>query len=229
MNAPAEQPRRRKKTEASSKHQSHDSDHGTPSEIIEPMREVMGGIDLDPCSSAAFNQVVRAAKFYDASVNGLNQKWSGRVWINAPGGLCDAYGVMLPRDASGKQEIKLPPGEDGKPRRRPRSDYVSAPRLWWQQLMVGWTCKMVTEFGFELFSIELLAKLQKVREPYPKVTEFHFCILRDRVRHMTLDPVTGELVRGKSPTHFSGVVYGGPNVRKFKRLFSSLGATGRLR
>jgi len=201
-----------------SKLQSIDSDQGTPPEIIEPMREVMGGsIQCDPCTSELFNsQIVHAATYFDEAANGLEQIWRGSTWVNAPGGLADyRTGRMIPRNEKGVQV---------------RNKYsVSAPRLWWERLVMLKHAGMVTEFGYEAFSIEQLATLQKVKEPYPKITDFAFCILEKRLKHLKLDPSTGELVRNKQPTHFSAIVYGGPHYRQFKRLFSKLGSTGRLR
>lgn len=63
---------------------------GTPTDIVERARRVMGSIDLDPCSSIAFNDVVQAANYYsldDRGENGLELPWFGNVFLNPPGGL----------------------------------------------------------------------------------------------------------------------------------------------
>jgi len=56
----------------------------TPPAFTAAAREVMGEIDLDPASCETANASVQAAQIYTASDNGLEQPWSGRVWMNPP-------------------------------------------------------------------------------------------------------------------------------------------------
>jgi ParB family chromosome partitioning protein len=57
---------------------------GTPPEWIDLARKTMGDIDLDPASNNEAQQVVNAKRFFTKDTNGLEQTWSGRVWMNPP-------------------------------------------------------------------------------------------------------------------------------------------------
>ena len=58
----------------------------SPTWLIEGAREVMDAIDLDVASCETANTAVRAAQFYAKAINGLNQRWRGRVYLNPPFG-----------------------------------------------------------------------------------------------------------------------------------------------
>lgn len=56
----------------------------TQPKYIEAARLVLKTIDLDPASSDAANKIVKAERYFDEAINGLDQPWSGRVWLNPP-------------------------------------------------------------------------------------------------------------------------------------------------
>ena len=67
-------------------HNSGENEWYTPARFVESARVVMGSIDLDPASSKLAQKTVKAAKYYTADTDGLDDKhiWTGNVWMNPP-------------------------------------------------------------------------------------------------------------------------------------------------
>lgn len=59
----------------SGQHSSKTPEHGTPSRIVAFARDVIGRPDLDPASSAKWNRVVGAERFFDKRANGTATPW----------------------------------------------------------------------------------------------------------------------------------------------------------
>jgi hypothetical protein len=75
----------------------------TPAPFVEAARVVMGGIDLDPASHEEANHTVKAARFFTEADDGLDQAWSGRVFLNPPGGLVPDFWRVLMSEFFNKQ------------------------------------------------------------------------------------------------------------------------------
>jgi hypothetical protein len=61
-------------------------EHYTPSRIIDLALQVMGRIDLDPCSNSKERPNVPASEHYTSADNGLDRAWCGSVYMNPPYG-----------------------------------------------------------------------------------------------------------------------------------------------
>jgi len=71
-------------------HSSATPEHGTPPDVVEASRRVLGRIDLDPASSKVFNEIVRADRYFTKEDDGLAQEWGNpngiNVFLNSPSG-----------------------------------------------------------------------------------------------------------------------------------------------
>ena len=56
----------------------------TPPQYIEAARRCLGSIDMDPATSPAAQETVRACRFFTRDDDGLRQEWHGRIWLNPP-------------------------------------------------------------------------------------------------------------------------------------------------
>lgn len=65
---------------------SKSAEHYTPDNVIRLVRMVLGNIDLDPCSNSHDAPNIPARTHYTQEDNGLNQFWTGTVYMNPPYG-----------------------------------------------------------------------------------------------------------------------------------------------
>lgn len=61
-------------------------DWNTPPHVIDRVLNVLGSIDLDPCSNSNADPNVPAETYYTKEDDGLKQIWTGRVYLNPPYG-----------------------------------------------------------------------------------------------------------------------------------------------
>lgn len=189
------------------RHSSVSVEYFTPMNIVEAARALMGGIDLDPATSALGNKErVKAERFYDEKTNGFAKKWNGRVFLNPPGGRCDEEGRAVAK--GGKSSVKQ----------------------WWTKLASEYDVGHVSQAIFIGFSIELLQSGQLVSSGMPP-TDFPICIPKRRI---AFDLAVGkEFIKGNSPTHANCIVYlprsvsvdkGASDIERFGEWFGDVGA-----
>ena len=65
----------------------------TPDKYLNAIREVMGGIDLDPATDEKAQERIKAGRYYTAETNGLDKDWMGTVILCPPfePGLIDQF------------------------------------------------------------------------------------------------------------------------------------------
>lgn len=107
--APKEQIKATAKEAIRKAHVSYNSGNNewyTPWDIVEAARDALGAIDLDPASSDAANEVVKAASYYTLADDGLTKPWCGRVYMNPPyqTGLIERFTARL-RECFDRNEV----------------------------------------------------------------------------------------------------------------------------
>lgn len=217
-------------------HSSESNDHGSPSFIVEPARSLLGGISVDPASSATFNKVIRARKFYSLENpvtlrgSGYLQKWKGTVFLNPPGGLCEfETGRAVLQGTKTRKSCK----ESGACGIKPPHEHqgvTSSSKAWWYRMAESWNSGHTTAAFFVGFSLELL---QSTQIEYPDGSHaphlphrFPRCYPKNRIPFLTEED--GELVPGEMPTHGNVLIYlpklwSKTEQKKFFKLFEEIG------
>ncbi len=209
-----------------SRHSSESAEHYTPSSIVESARLVLGSIDLDPASSEEANQIVKATRFFTCEDNGFTRPWSGRVFLNPPGGLSDDLERPVKQKCRITGECGLPGGTEEHPGHEHRG-IESNQKKWWFRLAEQWWTERVSCSIFVMFSVELLQTTQTdtpkdqddILLPIP--LDFAICFPRSRVKYRK----PGGAI-GKSPPHSSGIILvsnGRDTIHRFERSFASHG------
>ena len=220
------------KAPANPRHSSKDAHHRTPPDVVERARRVLRGFDLDPFSSAAANEVVKAREFFSEvdggltcvrdhehgpgqtchgpleAVDGFEENWQGRVFCNPPGG-------RGPKNQSNQKRAWFKLAREWAVGHRGRGDLSEclSCRGRWESLDVplsGCPCggqefkvvEGVTCALFVCFSVELLQTTQ-VKTPEGLPLPLDFPICFPSRRVAYLTP---DGAKSKSPPHASCLV-----------------------
>lgn len=228
------------------KHLSNTNEQYTPPDLVEMVREVLGGIDLDPASSELANHTVQASQIFTEAdgEKTFHEDWCGRVFMNPPGGtipVVQGCGIR------------------------------SNPALFWSKLMYEWSTGNTQVAVVVGFTVEVLQTTQGVPGVYPML-RFPLCFPRRRLRFWMprearisqlqeqlakqeagskkakvlarrLEKMAdkGDIVEGDSPPHGNVLVlvpprdeqhfgqnsaevrWGGPMTLKFQEVFAKIG------
>lgn len=158
-------------------HHSKTAEHPTPAVVVDAARGLMGGIDLDPASTPAFNRNVGAKRIHTRRDDGLAYEWSGRVFLNPPGG------VMLWKNGRWRARVGKGPG-------------TSSAFVWWDKLVNEYSAGHTKQAVFVGFSLEVLRTTQKASRP---IQSFARCYPAKRMAFSGDDPTNGNIVAWLPP------------------------------
>jgi hypothetical protein len=205
---------------AVARHSSETAEHFTPAPIVEAARTTLGGFDLDPATTRKANEeMIHAKRYFTKDMNGYLCSWSGRIFLNPPGGWCDQEGRLVIKASKGKPGC-VETGECGLKAPHTHEGTDSSQKRWWQKLAITWAKGDVTVAIFVCFSVELLQSSQVDRVgPLPLM--FPICYPSRRVSYLRADGGVG-----KSPPHASCIICLTDDVgttRRFEHAFRPLG------
>lgn len=178
----------------------------TPAEYLPYIYELLGEIDLDPCSTHDANlQFLQAKKIYTLQDDGLNTQdpWTGKTYLFPP-----TYGRCSFNKKRGTWRWSTRSGINSK--------HPSV--IWFRRLLKEWKLRNIPEALFYTTYPEMMRTC-------PEMWDYPVCIPKDRAR----------LIHGKkyfvhkTPMYWGYFVYlpkleyGFQQADKFKQIFSELG------
>lgn len=191
-------------TEFAARHTCDSPEWYTPSPIVEAAREVMGGIDLDPASHAEANGIVQAMRYFTAEDDGLIQPWSGRVFLNPPGGLVREFWSVLMRSSHVSQAVWI--------------GYSL------EQLQTLQSCP-VSPLDFPIcITAKRIAFIENAAKRAARLVK----VDAENARRVAAgEKPKARNERSDSPSHSNYITYLGPNVEVFIQRFSQFGKVKR--
>lgn len=183
------------------RHSSESFEHGTPPEIVEAARVVLGSFDLDPASCDKANGYVRAVEYMTREDNGFVQAWWGNVFLNPPGGLMELDTGRPVFIKTKKRAACTVTGACGLPPGHVHKNVGSSSGAWWKKLAREYSEMRIRAGIFIGFSLEILQTTQADPQGLPLPLDFPICYPRKRLDYIALE--REGIVAGGAPTHAS--------------------------
>ena len=177
-------------------HSSKSNEHPTPENVVEAARGVLGSIDLDPASSHAMNERIRADRIFTIEDDGLTKAWHGRVFLNPPGGRLRKVEGRWQRASGGRAESSMV--------------------VWWEYLVSEWLAERTSAAVFVAFTLEILRISQRGALP---VQAFPRCYPKARLCFGGDDPTHANVLVYLPPRGMPGV----SGFAKFCEAFRPIG------
>lgn len=154
------------------KYSSISNEHFTPPSVVEKVRDLYDGtIDLDPCSCAIANSLVKANEYM---TDFTSASWHGNILINPFGGMYDVPEAITANPLMGKL-----------------GGYESAAKVLWRYTWMQWLKGNIKSAVFVGFSISIARLAQPTTKELEagifndgdmSLSKIPFCIPRDRLK-----------------------------------------------
>lgn len=137
-------------------HSSASAEQGTPPVFVELAHAAMGGIDLDPASSPAWNRNVRARRIIAAEENGLRTPW-----VEGAPSVLELRTKPVPGFGERCRVLVNPPGDK-------RGELVAE---FWFGVTTYFALRWISSAIWIGFNVEQLSRLQRVGAPTSPLRE----------------------------------------------------------
>jgi hypothetical protein len=190
--------------------------------VADLAREVLGGIDLDPASCERANEIVRATIYFDKQTNGYTKPWHyDRVFVNPPGGWCDAIGREFHRKTKTREACTIT-GSCGLPPGHTHVDVDSSAKSWWFKAEREWRARREMSLFFVIFDLGLLQTSQ-VDAPADANLPLHCALSFPRKRVPYVNMHGGKSASPPHPSCFAFMPKDEAQVETFRQVFSAIG------
>lgn len=205
-------------------HSSESSEWYTPPIVVEPAREVLGGIDLDPCGCrATHDALVKPSVTLRLPQDGLGFRWTGSVFVNPPSPPREWWTKLTRHYASGDVPMAIYVAYS--------VEQLQQSQVWAESTgllamtspqLAGLRCIPKRRVPYLQTVRDALVNVEKrIVKAVSKTKKPEKALLTKRDWLKTLRP--DAIVAGEQPSHSSAIVGLGLNRAAFAQAFGSLG------